>query len=81
MNLNELSNNLIDELEIESINKIELDTDITEIEEWDSLNTLVLINFIKVNFNLNLTADHIGESFKLSQLVSFIEENSNYKII
>ena len=32
MNLNELSNNLIDELEIESINKIELDTDITEIE-------------------------------------------------
>tara|TARA_Y100001958_G_C21248633_1_gene581692 strand:- start:4643 stop:4891 length:249 start_codon:yes stop_codon:yes gene_type:complete len=80
MKLKELSEKLIDELEIESITEIHLDTDIIQIEEWDSLNTLVLINFVKVNFDLDLTIDHIGDSLKLSQLISFIENNSKHII-
>jgi acyl carrier protein len=80
MKIDVLSSDLIEDLEIESINIIELDTDITQIEEWDSLNTLVLINYVKVNFDVDLTVEDIGESFKLSDLITHIEKNSKHKI-
>ena len=80
MKINQLSNLLLEELEIESLDAIELDTDITQIEEWDSLNTLILINFVKKNFQVDLTIDDIGESFKLSDLIAHIEKNSQYII-
>lgn len=80
MKINQLSNLLLEDLEIESLDAIELETDITQIEEWDSLNTLVLINFVKQNFQVDLTIDDIGESFKLSDLIAHIEKNSQYII-
>ena len=80
MKINQLSNLLLEELEVESLDAIELDTDITQIEEWDSLNTLVLINFVKQNFQVDLTIDDIGESFKFSDLIAHIEKNSQYII-
>lgn len=81
MNISTLEKKLMQELEIESVDNLELDTDIVLLEEWDSMNTLVLINFIKVNFNLNITVDEIGNSFSVKDLILFIENNSDYKII
>ena len=78
MKINQLSNLLLEDLEIESLDAIELETDITQIEEWDSLNTLVLINFVKQNFQVDLTIDDIGESFKLSDLIAHIEKLTIY---
>lgn len=80
MKFSELTNLIIHDLEIESLTKLSLDTDITQIEEWDSLSILVLINMVKINFDIDLTTDEIGDSFLIKDLIVFIEKNSNYKI-
>ena len=69
------------DLEIESIEKFSLDTDIVQIDEWDSLTLLVFINHIKLNFELEISVEDIGESFTINDIIKLIEKKTNIKFI
>lgn len=68
MKIKEFLQKLYKELEIESVNELTLDTELHNLDEWDSLTLLVLISFIESEFNLNLTADEINNFEKVSDL-------------
>jgi len=81
MNLNTFLESLKDELEIESLIKLNKDSDLTQIDEWDSMGFLILINFIKINFELNLETKELKNNLKIKDLINLIEKKSNFKII
>lgn len=80
MKLSEFLENLKDNLEIESKEKLSLNDDLIQLDEWDSLTLLILINYVKLNFNIEISSNDIGESFLIKNLIELIENNSNKKI-
>tara|TARA_B110000977_G_scaffold191664_1_gene264110 strand:+ start:341 stop:574 length:234 start_codon:yes stop_codon:yes gene_type:complete len=62
---------LVEELEFEQDN-INLDTNIKELDEWDSLTTLMLIGFVNNNFEVNLTNQDIEKITTFKSLINII---------
>tara|TARA_B100000787_G_C15924045_1_gene177873 strand:+ start:239 stop:469 length:231 start_codon:yes stop_codon:yes gene_type:complete len=66
---------LYDELEIESINQLSVDTILHDLDEWDSLTLLSLISFIENEFSINLSAEEIEKFVKLKDLTDRLKLN------
>ena len=64
---------LHDELEIESIEFLTMDTNFKDLEEWDSMTAMVLIGFVNQNFNKNLNSDEIEKCETLADIVNIKE--------
>lgn len=81
MKLSEFLNSLKLELEIESVEELSLETNLSDVDEWDSLGMLVLINFIQSNFNFEVNVEVLKGNLKISDLIKLIEKNSKIEII
>lgn len=64
---------LHDELEIESIEFLTMDTNFKDLEEWDSMTAMVLIGFVNQNFNKNLNSDEIEKCETFSDIINIKE--------
>jgi acyl carrier protein len=64
---------LHEELEIESIEFLTLDTNFKDPEEWDSMTAMVLIGFVNQNFNKNLNSDEIEKCETFSDIINIKE--------
>ena len=70
MNKEQFLSNLKEELELEC--EIDLNTNLKELEEWDSVLAMVLIGFVADNFNVTLTADNLGSMNTIYSLMEMI---------
>lgn len=61
-------NNLLDELEFELVEVLEDNTVFKELEEWDSMSLLIVINFFKKETGINLTPEQIQNSRTFGEL-------------
>lgn len=64
---------LHEELEIESVNFLTVNTKLDDLEEWDSLTILSLISFIETEFSVNLSATEIEGFVILKDLVDKLD--------
>jgi acyl carrier protein len=64
---------LHEELEIESIEFLTLNTNFKDLEEWDSMTAMVLIGFVNQNFNKNLNSDEIEKCETFSDIINIKE--------
>ena len=64
---------LHEELEIESIEFLTMDTNFKDLDEWDSMTAMVLIGFINQNFNKNLNSDEIEKCETLADIINIKE--------
>ena len=66
-------NELYEELEIESIEFLTMNTNFKDLDEWDSMTAMVLIGFINQNFNKNLNSDEIEKCETLADIINIKE--------
>ena len=53
---------------------VELDTEIGELDEWDSLHNVEIISQLEKEFNVKITSDMIMDLADVSDIVSLIED-------
>ena len=53
---------------------VELDTEIGELDEWDSLHNVEIISQLEKEFNVKITSDMIMDLEDVSDIVSLIED-------
>lgn len=61
---------LKEEMEIES--ELDINTNLKALDEWDSLNAMVLKGYVSENFDVNLTPDDINNITTIASLISKI---------
>lgn len=61
---------LQEELEYET--NLDLNTNIKELEEWDSMGAMILIGFVSDEFGVNLNADDIKKITTVNSLIEKI---------
>lgn len=54
--------------------EIEMDTEIGELDEWDSLHNVEIISKLEKEFNVKITSDMIMDLEDVSDIVSLIED-------
>jgi len=64
---------LKEELEFES--ELEINTNITDLEEWDSMAAMVLIGFVSDEFGMTLNADDIAAITTIESLIEKIGQD------
>jgi acyl carrier protein len=74
--IKELNNIFKDILENEHL-EISGNTTASEVENWDSLNHLILMMQIEKSFNIKFTAEEIQSFDNISSLVNKIKEKKN----
>lgn len=67
-------------LEIISIKKINLETDLISLSEWDSLNLLILIDLIQTKLNVSIDPEEIKNELIIKDLIIKIEKIKGEKI-
>lgn len=77
MKLKEFLEEIKTDLEVESVNEITLETNLYSLEEWDSLNLLILIDLIKTNFDVSISPDEFKGDLKVKDLIAKIETHSD----
>lgn len=70
MDKNQFLVNLKDELELEC--EINVETNLKELDEWDSVLAMVLIGFVLDNFGVTLNADDLNEMNSINSLMDII---------
>lgn len=70
MNKNKFLEELTEELEIET--QVSLDTNLKDLDEWDSMGAMILIGFVSDNFDITLTADDIKELTTFQSIIDRI---------
>lgn len=70
MKKNEFIIELAEELEIETTLKI--NTNLKDLDEWDSMTALVLIGYISNKFGIKLNADDLKEITTIDSLINKI---------
>ena len=70
MNISEFTSQLQEELELE----IDLvpETDLSQLEEWDSMAAMILIGFVSDNFGVLLNGDDIAKITTVNSLIERI---------
>jgi acyl carrier protein len=68
---------LADILEIE-ISDIDFQAELSELENWDSVNSLRILTHIEDEFNIRLSMEEYSNIQKISELNELIERVSNY---
>lgn len=61
--------------ELEYDTKLDLNTNIKELEEWDSMGAMILIGFVSDEFGVNLNADDIKKITTVNSLIEKIGHN------
>ncbi|MFC4817379.1 MULTISPECIES: phosphopantetheine-binding protein [unclassified Flavobacterium] len=61
---------LEEELELETA--LEFDTDIKQLEEWDSMTAMLLIGYVSNEFSVTLNAEDIKKITTISSLIEKI---------
>ncbi len=77
MSLDDFIKRFADEFEDMEDGVIGADTVFTELEDWNSLSTLGVIAMVKMEFNLDITADEIRACDTVKELFDFIQEKKN----
>ena len=70
MNRTEFITGLKEQLEIEA--KLTEHTNIKELDEWDSMNAMVLIAYVADNFGINLNAEDLKKITTINSLIEKI---------
>lgn len=70
MNISDFLLGLQEELEIETA--LSLDTDLKQLEDWDSMAAMLLIGYVSNEFNVTLTADDLKGITTIDSLVERI---------
>ena len=71
MNIETFLLKLQNELEIES-NPLQLETQLNELDEWDSMTALLLIDFVSKEFNVILDAEELMDLTSIESLIELI---------
>ena len=64
---------LLDTLECENQANISTDTDLSDIEEWDSIGKLSLITLLATKYNYTLSFDELKVLSKVSDILKFMK--------
>jgi acyl carrier protein len=70
MKIRDFTVGLQDEMELDS--SLELSTNIKELDEWDSLNAMVLSGYVNENFGVTLSKDDISNITTVESLIKII---------
>lgn len=57
-----------------SVEEVTLDTEIGELDEWDSLHNMEIITELEKTFNVKITSDMLVDLEDVSDIVSLMEE-------
>lgn len=73
MNIADFTSQLQEELELE----IDLtpETDLSQLEEWDSMSAMILIGFVSDKFGVLLNGDDISQITTVNSLIAKIGED------
>ena len=77
MKLNDFFLSIAECLEINDLNLIKADFNISKV--WDSLGQINLINMLDKNFNLVISIDHLNEITYVQDIIDIIEEQKSIK--
>lgn len=72
MKKQEFISNLAEELELEV--EINLETEFSELDEWDSMGAMILIGFVSDTFGVTLNADDIERLTTFNSLIERVGE-------
>jgi len=61
MNTKEILNSIFEELEIESVKELDLETAYKDLDEWDSMSVIILIGFFEENFAITVSGETLNE--------------------
>ena len=50
-----------EELEIESVKELSVETVYKDLEEWDSMSVIILIGFFEENFSITISGETLNE--------------------
>ncbi|ANE34752.1 hypothetical protein YZ82_07645 [Campylobacter hyointestinalis] len=64
---------LLDTLECENQANISTDTDLSDIEEWDSMGKISLITLLATKYNYTLSFDELKVLSKVSDILKFMK--------
>ena len=64
---------LLDTLECENQANISTDTDLSDIEEWDSMGKISLITLLATKYNYTLSFDELKVLNKVSDISKFMK--------
>jgi acyl carrier protein len=70
MNKKTFYQDLLEELEFEDISQIDDSTIFKQLEEWDSMSVLVVINFFKQKIGIDLTAETLNNTDTFGELLN-----------
>ena len=70
MNKQEFISGLQEELELET--QLTEDTDLKQLEEWDSMAAMILIGYVSNNLDITLNADYLKGITTVSSLIDRI---------
>ena len=72
MNKQEFIKELVEELEVEV--DVTLETNLEDLDEWDSMGAMILIGFVSDNFDVTLNADDINALTTFESIIDRIGE-------
>lgn len=72
MKKEEFIKELTEELELETV--VTIDTNIKDMDEWDSMGQMILIGYVSDTFDVTLNADDISSLTTFSSLIDRIGE-------
>lgn len=75
MNTKEILNLIHEELEIESVEELNLNTVYKDLDEWDSMSVLVLIAFFEENFSITISGETLNKLITFGDLFSELKIN------
>ena len=64
---------LLDTLECENQANISTDTDLSDIEEWDSMGKISIITLLATKYNYTLSFDELKVLNKVSDILKFMK--------
>ena len=70
MKIQDFINDLTEELELE--NSLELETDLTQLDEWDSMAVMVIIAYVSDNLDITLTGEDLQNITTTQSLINKI---------
>jgi acyl carrier protein len=71
MKITDFIESFVEELEIEE-SEVTTDTNIKDLDEWDSMGAMILIGFVSNNFQITLNADDIASLSTIQSLIDKI---------
>lgn len=63
---------IADALDIDK-NRLSLDTQKSEIEEWDSLGHLIILSMVESEFNIKIPFEKVNEINKIEDFLEYIK--------